>query len=167
MVCHRRRKQRSCTPLQEKKASTEISLLEETSLSKQCFPKPVQAVFHNSSHWRKPGSKTLPQIEEAQSWFLVWVSKGVFSMDYYHSHLTAIVEDALPGHMLVLEHKWLCRASFKKHGNEWKYSFNLCEFRCLPHLFISPFSGSPCYTVVSLTVLFYETRTMSGNKDWS
>lgn len=141
--------------------STEITLLEETSLSKQCFPKPVQAVFCNSNHWKEQEenlvvSKTY-QIEVAQNWLLAWVSKGMFSMNYCHSHMTATVEDALPEHILVLEYKWLCRTSLKEHGNERKCSFDLYDFECLPQLFTSP-SGSSCHPVVSFTVSFYETE---------
>jgi len=29
----------------------------------------------------------------------------MFPTDYYHSHITTIVEDRLPGHVLVLEHQ--------------------------------------------------------------
>lgn len=137
-----------------KEESTEITLLEETSLSKQCFPKPVQAVFCNSSHWKEQEenlvvSKTY-QIEVAQNWLLVWVSKGMFSMNYCHSHITATVEDALPEHILVLEHKWLCRTSLKEHGNERKCSFDLYD--------LSAFHSCSPLLLVPLAILLYHLR---------
>lgn len=66
-------------------------------------------------------SKTY-QIEVVQNWFLVWVSKATFSVNYCYSHMMATAEHPLPEHLL-LGHKWLCRTSFKKNQMEAFFQF--------------------------------------------
>lgn len=131
----------------EIKASAEITLLKETFQSKECFPEVVQAVFHSSSHWRKPGSETLHQLE-------LWVNKWVFSMDCYQPYNSHCRRCFTRTHACSGT-KGVMQGLIQKTWDGWKYSFNLCEFRCLPHLFISHFSASSCYAFVSFTILFY------------